>query len=291
MQVLPYGADEKGAVAASHAFTTYDRDPRTQLDYAVNRFYDRGTGRFLQPDPLGASGYDPMDPTSFNSFVYVGDDPANGTDPLGLDDYELERNVSFNPEVIEFNRPVRVLPAGSTVLGNAWQPARWPPSAGLDSIYFGRGHGSAQGSGADPRSAGSASTRVASGRTEWADWKSWDLTRAAALSTGFADSITFGITRLFRPEGIVNEQSTDYNTGDTVGELWWILAPPAAGARGLAILSRYSKGFGFANKNRYVRFGWGRGADYHGKWSYRMSIGPHRKGQSAFIRWLRHWRV
>ena len=83
--VWPYGTAE--VVGDSRrVFTSYDRDPRTQLDYAVNRFYDHGTGRFLEPDPLSLLGFDHLDPMSFNAFTFGRDDPVNRIDPLGLVD-------------------------------------------------------------------------------------------------------------------------------------------------------------------------------------------------------------
>jgi RHS repeat-associated protein len=287
--VLPYGAAENPTSLASHAFTTYDRDPRTQLDYAVNRFYDRGTGRFLQPDPLSEDGFDPMDPPSFNAYAYVGDDPANGTDPLGLQ--ECPTDYCFDPSIIEFDVPTKGGQVTQILIADPSPPNR-PALSGFDSLYLPRaGGGLGQGTGADPRSRGSESVRAAGNRhTEWTDWQEWDLTSAAAYSTGFADSITFGVTRWFRPEGIVNTQSPEYAIGGTTGDIWWILFPPLAGTRAAAMLSKY-KWFRVLNKNRYLRFGWGKGPAPNYKWAYRMSIGPHSKGQSAFLKWIRHWRV
>ncbi len=86
--VLPYGTPLDPSSNASPGFTSYDRDPRTGLDYAVNRFYDPGLGRFLQPDPIGPLAYREMDPQSLNLYAYVGNDPVNHTDPLGLADEE-----------------------------------------------------------------------------------------------------------------------------------------------------------------------------------------------------------
>jgi RHS repeat-associated protein len=57
------------------------------LDYAVNRYYWVGTGRFMSPDPYmansgGAGGVG--DPGSWNRYSYVGGDPVNWVDPGGL---------------------------------------------------------------------------------------------------------------------------------------------------------------------------------------------------------------
>ncbi len=60
------------------------RDGDTGLDYAVNRYFSGGTGRFLTSDPLGIKAVSANDPRTFNAYTYVGDDPINYTDPDGL---------------------------------------------------------------------------------------------------------------------------------------------------------------------------------------------------------------
>jgi RHS repeat-associated protein len=81
--VLPYGAAATDDSTAMHDFTTYLR-VGNELDYAVNRFYDRGTARFLQPDSLGSAAFNLSDPQTLNGYAYCGDDPINRTDPFGL---------------------------------------------------------------------------------------------------------------------------------------------------------------------------------------------------------------
>jgi RHS repeat-associated protein len=116
--VLPYGTAETPGVTASHAFTTYARDIHTQLDYAVNRFYDRGTGRFLEPDPL-ILAYDSMNPLTLNAYAYVVDDPTNLTDPLALD-ATPSRTHSFDPVHVYGELPrrgFRPAPSASIEIG------------------------------------------------------------------------------------------------------------------------------------------------------------------------------
>ncbi|MEK6289585.1 MAG: RHS repeat-associated core domain-containing protein, partial [Acidobacteriota bacterium] len=64
-----------------HRFTTYERDNETSTDYATNRQYSQGSGRFNRPDPIGGSATDPQ---SLNRYAYSGNDPINLIDPSGL---------------------------------------------------------------------------------------------------------------------------------------------------------------------------------------------------------------
>jgi RHS repeat-associated protein len=80
----PYGED-KGTPGANDnwKFGTYLRDSATGLDYAMNRYYSSGSGRFMSPDPYRASG-GPAVPQSWNRYAYVENDPINYGDPAGL---------------------------------------------------------------------------------------------------------------------------------------------------------------------------------------------------------------
>jgi RHS repeat-associated protein len=76
-----YGED----VAASNStgFATYWRDERTGLDYADQRYYSPGTGRFLTADPY-VSMAAVTNPSQWNRYAYVSGDPINKYDPYGL---------------------------------------------------------------------------------------------------------------------------------------------------------------------------------------------------------------
>jgi RHS repeat-associated protein len=82
-QFYPYG---EARVGDPKRFATYERESGG-LDYAVNRYYWVGTGRFMSPDPYmansGGAG-DVADPGSWNRYGYVGGDPVNFNDPGGL---------------------------------------------------------------------------------------------------------------------------------------------------------------------------------------------------------------
>jgi RHS repeat-associated protein len=83
---LPFGtalAAESSGVATNRRFTSYDRSGTTQLDYAVNRFYAAGLGRFTQVDPIGMGAVSLGDPQSLNLYSYVYGDPISFVDPDG----------------------------------------------------------------------------------------------------------------------------------------------------------------------------------------------------------------
>ena len=71
----PYGEERTSAVGnPADKFATYHRDG-TGLDYADQRYYSPGSGRFLTPDPLMLFR---------NGYTYTEGDPVNGIDPDGL---------------------------------------------------------------------------------------------------------------------------------------------------------------------------------------------------------------
>jgi RHS repeat-associated protein len=80
---FPYGAEYTVTANDREKYATYTRDSVTGLNYAMNRYYSSQWGRFLSPDPSGAS-ITPGNPQSWNRYTYAGGDPANGTDPSGL---------------------------------------------------------------------------------------------------------------------------------------------------------------------------------------------------------------
>ena len=80
---FPYGEERTSTTNESSKFGTYFRDATTGLDYAVNRYFSSQHGRFTSPDPFRGSGHT-ANPGSWNRFAYVGNDPINASDPLGL---------------------------------------------------------------------------------------------------------------------------------------------------------------------------------------------------------------
>ncbi len=63
-------------------FATYWKDSSTGFQYAMNRYYSTGYGRFLTVDPFRGSAKAAM-PGSWNRYTYSANDPVNLSDPTG----------------------------------------------------------------------------------------------------------------------------------------------------------------------------------------------------------------
>jgi RHS repeat-associated protein len=80
-----YGEERSNLPNDQVKFATYTRDSATGLDYADQRYYAGGAGRFLSPDPYNNSA-GLGDPGSWNKYTYTRGDPINRFDPDGLAD-------------------------------------------------------------------------------------------------------------------------------------------------------------------------------------------------------------
>jgi RHS repeat-associated protein len=79
-----YGTERTWTTSGWETWATY-----TQLgqgmDYADQRMYNSGMGKFFSPDPGGAAGADAAGPLSWNRYLYAMGDPVNRVDPGGTD--------------------------------------------------------------------------------------------------------------------------------------------------------------------------------------------------------------
>ena len=80
---FPYGEERTVTADGTEKFGTYFRDGVGQ-DYAEQRYYNNGTGRFWSVDPGGIGSADPSTPTSLNRYAYTNGDPVNFFDRRGL---------------------------------------------------------------------------------------------------------------------------------------------------------------------------------------------------------------
>jgi RHS repeat-associated protein len=92
MDFLPFGEQLAGDTGTRHKFTGQDRDsesaptlqPLDGLDSFGARYYTSLNGRFMTPDPAGASATCLLNPQTQNRYAYVTNNPVNRTDPTGL---------------------------------------------------------------------------------------------------------------------------------------------------------------------------------------------------------------
>ena len=92
----PFGksADESGS---PYKFAARRIDSETGLYYNRNRYYNPSTGRFISPDPIGYGD-------GMNMYAYVGNDPMNATDPMGLfanDDDDVMEEIIVKGKLIK----------------------------------------------------------------------------------------------------------------------------------------------------------------------------------------------
>ncbi len=84
----PFGGEQlqiTSTVPTMWLFTGMERDSESTLDHTLFRKYTSSLVRWLSPDPMAG---DISNPQSLNRYAYVGNNPMNFTDPLGL--YEVE---------------------------------------------------------------------------------------------------------------------------------------------------------------------------------------------------------
>jgi RHS repeat-associated protein len=67
---------------SSYTYTGREKDKESGFYYYRARYYDPGTGRFLQQDPHPGDTSSPI--TLLNKHIYTGNNPFNYTDPTGM---------------------------------------------------------------------------------------------------------------------------------------------------------------------------------------------------------------
>lgn len=88
---FPFGETKSGAATTGESFATYSRDWHG-LDYADQRWYAPGVGRFTTVDPSNSSAQK-SEPLSWNRASYVENMPLDYLDPEGLASCRLVEQV------------------------------------------------------------------------------------------------------------------------------------------------------------------------------------------------------
>jgi RHS repeat-associated protein len=87
-----YGTERTWTTSGWETWATYSQLGQG-MDYADQRMYNSGMGKFFSPDPGGAAGADAANPPSWNRYLYAMGDPVNRVDPGGtescLDEFGL----------------------------------------------------------------------------------------------------------------------------------------------------------------------------------------------------------
>ena len=183
-------------------FGTYTRDAVGQ-DYADQRYYGVGTGRFGTPDPMHSAALG--DPGSWNQYSYVGGDPLNFSDPGGSNRLACDQYTLEGPCVGQ-----SLGGGGVTWFTNFW----WSPEGGLVAIAT-SSYGSPEsatdpqgtsGSGGPPNKGGYYTNAASTGKTAWQyltsswsnclnDFKQLQGFDASAFQTLLTSGMTFLDTR------------------------------------------------------------------------------------------------
>ena len=80
----PYGEAYSVLGTALNNFTGQTKDVTLSAYKFPLREYNAGSGRWFVPDPAGLAAVDIANPQTWNRYAYVGNNPLNATDPLGL---------------------------------------------------------------------------------------------------------------------------------------------------------------------------------------------------------------
>jgi RHS repeat-associated protein len=81
-------------------FTSQERDPETELDFFVARYYSSKQGRFTTPDSLGGRRSNPQ---TLNLYAYVKNNPLKYIDPTGHDPQDPQNNPAALLEIENCN--------------------------------------------------------------------------------------------------------------------------------------------------------------------------------------------
>jgi RHS repeat-associated protein len=195
-----YLATGQGPSGVSHLFTGQKWYPELGLYDLRNRFLKPDLGRFLQPDPIGFGG------DGANLYRYCGNNPANWSDPSGLDDdpaKNLDNGGSWtvggqpyphDPSQMPNPRGGEMPP----IVGPGSLPEPFSNPGGADSLFGGGYRPRSSGEGGGGRGSGGAAHRH--GRVERHIANGQVFRIPHTINTGVTVNFTF-IVQIFDANG------------------------------------------------------------------------------------------
>jgi RHS repeat-associated protein len=80
----PFGEIYAELGTENRTYTGPQEDTTAGIEDFLFRQYSPSQGRWVSPDPAGLAAVDITNPQTWNRYAYVGNNPLNATDPLGL---------------------------------------------------------------------------------------------------------------------------------------------------------------------------------------------------------------
>ncbi len=218
-------------------FTGHERDlgnlgsAADDIDYMHARFYQPQLGRMLSFDPIGGNDQAPQ---TWNRYAYVLGNPLKYTDPEGL-----EAACAQEPGRIECtdDQPITVKPSASEfqiqwgIFKAEFEAARNSPLVSTQLTY-------------SERLLSAIPDRPAQAVGE--------------AIVGFGDTVSFGLTALYRREvgldDMIDDQSGAYLTGEVLGIAHGVALGGAVAAKATASTRLFGPGTRF-NTGRWLRVG------------------------------------
>ena len=99
-------------------------DDLTKQHYNLNRYYNPELGRYMEADPIGLEG-------GLNPYAYVGSNPVNAVDPMGLMDFNFDfsgMEHAFERQLENFQNWANSSPQWYTDTQATLNSGLWPPN-------------------------------------------------------------------------------------------------------------------------------------------------------------------
>jgi len=133
----PFGESYADSGSSDHDFTGQIPGVVSDLYDFLYREYHPKQGRWISPDPEGMDAVDPSNPQTWNRYGYVGNDPLNSIDPLGLVDdcVGCNRSIAGDTTYMINGMAVPEVAFNGYILGQGGSGTTWAfaPGSGIGS--------------------------------------------------------------------------------------------------------------------------------------------------------------